>query len=84
MMAEGQNSIARQRLGKHSPAAMDMHATIEEPWEVFSVWFMPRLYNEDQWDKLVSHMYLVVSQQAQLVVGHEHVSRGIPMVRSFY
>jgi hypothetical protein len=61
-----------------------MHATTEETWEAeFSVWSIPRLYNEEQWDKSVSHGQkshgdtLVVSQQAQLVIGHGNGSRGI-------
>jgi hypothetical protein len=40
--------IYRQQPGKHAAMAMDMHATIEEWWEVvFSKLFMPRQYNKD-------------------------------------
>jgi hypothetical protein len=34
-----------QQYGKHTSAAVNEHATIEEA--VFSVWPAPRLYNED-------------------------------------
>jgi hypothetical protein len=40
---------ARQQPSKHAPAAVDMHATTEELQQVlFSMRFMPRLYNEYQ------------------------------------
>jgi hypothetical protein len=71
-------AIARQWHGKHVSMATYTPTTIEEPWEaVFSVQSMLRLYN-DQWDQLV------VSQHSQLVVGHEHGSRGISNIRSCY
>jgi hypothetical protein len=36
--------------------AIDFHAKTEKEWEaVFSVWSMPRLYDEDQYDKLVRY-----------------------------
>jgi hypothetical protein len=42
-------AIARKRCGKNGPAATNQHATIEELFEaVFSVWYAPRLYSEDQ------------------------------------
>jgi hypothetical protein len=45
-----ETSIARQRLGKHIPAAMDVHATTEEMLETaFSMRSVQKLY-EDQWD----------------------------------
>jgi hypothetical protein len=38
--------IVRQRLSKNVSMAMDMHAIIEEPLKaVFSMWSIPRLYN---------------------------------------
>jgi hypothetical protein len=37
--------VAMQRCGKHISAAVNQHATIEEP--VFSVGAAPRLHNED-------------------------------------
>jgi hypothetical protein len=37
--------VATQLCGKHIPAAVNQHATIEEA--VFSVGAAPRLYNED-------------------------------------
>jgi hypothetical protein len=44
--------IAGQWQIKNFSTAMNKQATIEEPLEaVFSVWSMPRLYNEDQLDK---------------------------------
>jgi hypothetical protein len=40
--------ITRQWTGKHTPAARDMHAAIEEEWEaVFSMQSPSRLYDED-------------------------------------
>jgi hypothetical protein len=46
---------ARQRPGKHMSAATNKHATTEELWRaVFSVWSVPRLYNEDKREKLLS------------------------------
>jgi hypothetical protein len=70
---------ARYWLSKYTSAETDMHATTEEMWEAeYSVWSIPRLYNEDHWDKSVSLGQksqgdtLVVSQQAQLVIGHGH------------
>jgi hypothetical protein len=40
-------SLARQRLGKHIPAAMDMHATIEDLLEVVSsIRPVPKFYKE--------------------------------------
>jgi hypothetical protein len=49
-------SIASQWHGKRVLVAMNTHATIEEPWEaVFYMRSVPRLYNEDQGDKLVSY-----------------------------
>jgi hypothetical protein len=44
---------ARQRLNKHAPAAMHMHATIELLEVVFSMKAVPKLYNKDQQGKLV-------------------------------
>jgi hypothetical protein len=44
--------IARQWLGKHVPAVMDIYAMIGKLLEaVFSVWFMLRLYNKAQQDQ---------------------------------
>jgi hypothetical protein len=37
--------VAKQRCGKHIPAAMNQHATMEEA--VFCVGAIPMLYNED-------------------------------------
>jgi hypothetical protein len=61
MTAERRNSgtkeaaIARQQRGKHISATTNQHETVEELFEsVFSVWSAPRLYSEDQWEKLVS------------------------------
>jgi hypothetical protein len=49
--------------------ATDMHATTEEPLEaMFSMRFMPRLYSEDKWEKLVSHGSGVRSQRLELAV----------------
>jgi hypothetical protein len=46
-------AIARQRLGKHIAVATDTHSAIEELLEsVFSVWPVPRPYNEDQWESI--------------------------------
>jgi hypothetical protein len=48
-------SVTRQQLSKHTYTATGMHTTTEESWEaVFSVWPIPRPFNEDQRDKLVS------------------------------
>jgi hypothetical protein len=44
-------SIARQWLGKHIPAATNMHTTEELLEALFSMLSMSRLYNEDQQDK---------------------------------
>jgi hypothetical protein len=41
-------AIVRQQLGKHTPIATDMHATTELLEAVFSLWSVPRLYNEGQ------------------------------------
>jgi hypothetical protein len=41
-------AVPRQWHGKHVSTATGTSETIEELWEVlFSVWSMPRLYNED-------------------------------------
>jgi hypothetical protein len=37
-------AIARECLGKHTTAVINMHTTIEELEALFSVWSMPRLY----------------------------------------
>jgi hypothetical protein len=43
---EGKNYVAKEWLGKHVPAATEIHPTIEELLEVvFSMWFMPRFAN---------------------------------------
>jgi hypothetical protein len=64
--------IARQQHGKHVSAAKNQHSTIEELLEVvFSVWSVPRLYSEDQWNKLV------IRRSELAVSSHElHVSSG--------
>jgi hypothetical protein len=66
-------AVARQWHGKQVSMATNTPTTIEEWWEgVFSVQSMPRLYNEDQQDKLVtSHEQCVQSQKLQVVAGHE-------------
>jgi hypothetical protein len=47
--------ISKQWLGKHTPTATDMHTVIQEMLEtVYSVWFMLKLCNKDQWDHLVA------------------------------
>jgi hypothetical protein len=49
MMEQAEADIATQRRGKHSPAAMNQHATTQEMLEaLFSVWSTPTLYIEDQ------------------------------------
>jgi hypothetical protein len=54
-MEQEEAAIARQRRGKHVSAATNQHATIEGVLEaVFSVWSVPRLYSEDQREKLVT------------------------------
>jgi hypothetical protein len=46
-MEPEETSIARQRLGKHIPAATNTQATLKEFLEtVFSVGSAPRLYND--------------------------------------
>jgi hypothetical protein len=35
-----------QQLGKHVPAATNTHARVKE---VFSVWSVPRSYNQNSW-----------------------------------
>jgi hypothetical protein len=48
-------AIAMQQHSEHVSAAMNQHATTEELLEVvFSVWSTPRLYSEDEQEKLVS------------------------------
>jgi hypothetical protein len=77
--------IARQCYGKHVPVATDTHTAIQElQGAVFSMHFVPRLCNNDQYGKLVMSCELVASEQSQLVVGHEHVSRRISVVGSHY
>jgi hypothetical protein len=45
-------SIARQWLGKHNSAAMNMHIMAEELFGVvFSMWSVPRLYSEHEQEK---------------------------------
>jgi hypothetical protein len=47
--------VSRQRLGKHVPAATDMHATIEVLLEtVLSAWSVQRSCKEDRWGNGVS------------------------------
>jgi hypothetical protein len=47
--------VSRQRLGKHVPAATDMHATIEVLLEmVLSTRSVQRSYKEDTWGNRVS------------------------------
>jgi hypothetical protein len=77
--------IARQWLGKHASVAKDMHATMEELLDVvFSMWSVPRLYN-DKREKLVSHDSEVMScETVASWQGHEHGSRGISIVGSCY
>jgi hypothetical protein len=55
-IVEGINSaIERKRRGKHVSAARSKHATIEKLLEVmFAMRSAPRLYNEDELEKLVS------------------------------
>jgi hypothetical protein len=49
-------TIARKQLDKHADATTDMHPTIEEPLKaVFCMQSVPRLYSEDQGEKLVGH-----------------------------
>jgi hypothetical protein len=49
--ANKQRCYARQRIGKHVPAAMNTYATIELLLEtVFSTRSVQRGYNEDNWD----------------------------------
>jgi hypothetical protein len=48
IMESGKTSVARERFGKHVPATMDTHATIQELLKiVFSMWSVPKLYNEN-------------------------------------
>jgi hypothetical protein len=48
-------SIARQQHGKHVSAVTNNHATIEELLEVvISMWFVLRLYKDNQREFLVS------------------------------
>jgi hypothetical protein len=55
-----ETAIARQRHGKHVSVAVDMHATVEELLEaVFSMWSVPRLYNENLWANYLSHERVV-------------------------
>jgi hypothetical protein len=54
-------AIARQRSSKRVSAAMNQHTTIEELLEgVFSVWSAPKLYNEDQREKLVTKNQVIM------------------------
>jgi hypothetical protein len=47
--------IARQQSGKHVSTVINQNTTTEELLEVvFSVWYMPKLYSEDQHEKSVS------------------------------
>jgi hypothetical protein len=47
-------AFSRQRLGKHVPVAMDMHARTEVLLETaFSTRYVPRSYKEDNWSKRV-------------------------------
>jgi hypothetical protein len=55
-------TIARELLGKHAPAAMGTHATIDKLLEVFSVQLVLRLYNEGQQDKLGSGEMAAIQQ----------------------
>jgi hypothetical protein len=41
-------AVSDQKFGKQVPAAMDTNATIEE---LFSMWSVPRCYNQDSWSK---------------------------------
>jgi hypothetical protein len=61
MAAKSQNngarkkSIATRRLGKRAPAATSKHATVEELVKaMFSMRSVPRTYNEDERENLVS------------------------------
>jgi hypothetical protein len=48
-------AIARQQQSKHVSGATNQHMTIDELLELmFDVWSALRLYNEAQWEKLVS------------------------------
>jgi hypothetical protein len=53
---------ATQRCGKHSPAAANQHATIEEA--VFSVGADPMIYNEE-----LRQLELELSESPELEVG---------------
>jgi hypothetical protein len=57
-------SIARQWLGKHIPAAMDMHTTIEELLKmVFPMWSAPEFYSEDQLRVGIWYTHSVVGRE---------------------
>jgi hypothetical protein len=50
-----ETAAAGQRLDKHVPAAMDTYTTTEELLvTMFPMWFMLRLYGEDERGKLVA------------------------------
>jgi hypothetical protein len=64
-MEQAEVAIAKQWHGKHVSTAVNQHATIEELLEaVFSMQSVPRLYSEDQWEKLVSRKLAVSSLES--------------------
>jgi hypothetical protein len=68
--------IARQWHNKHVSVATNTPTTTEElQEEIFSVRSVPGLYNEDQWEKLVS-------RESEVTVGCENRTRRISTVRS--
>jgi hypothetical protein len=76
-MYESRNSKRRQaiRYGRHASAVTNNHATTEELLEVmFSMRSLPRLYEENQLEFLISQECEVVAvENTQLTVSHRHV-----------
>jgi hypothetical protein len=69
LLANGSETtfVARQRLGKHVPAATDTHSTIEVLLEtVFSTRFVLRCYKEYIWGNRVSSVRESVKKRVQL------------------
>jgi hypothetical protein len=60
LLANGSETafVSRQRLGKHVPAAMDTHATVEVLLEtVFSTRSVQKSYKEGNWCNRVSSIW---------------------------